>query len=93
MIKSEDIEKIFSQKFPGYYIRGVKDMGKFYLIFKAPYSVSPNDFVASGKVFDALDKLTGNFSEYDITSNPTLYRNAKDVEIKTLMDTPISNIK
>lgn len=93
MIKPENIEDIFSKEFPDYYIRGVKDMGKFYLIFKAPYNVLPNEFTASGKVFDALDKLTGKFSEYDITSNPILYRNAKDVDIKTLMDTPLSNIK
>ncbi len=69
---------------------GCLDFGNFYVFCIVRWFEDPKDNYLSGTVFDAVDKKTGKIFEYDITSDPDAYFNAKEISIKTMLDTPIS---
>lgn len=81
--------KLLSKIKPAYDVGGCLDFGKFYVFCLIPFYNIGDETYDSGTVFDAVDKRTGKIFEYDLTSDPDAYNNAKEIDIKTIFDTKI----
>lgn len=69
------------------------DFGKFYGFTFSPYKSYGRDVYATGPYMVAVDKETGNLSYYNITSDSELYSKARKVDVSTIMDKTLEDLK
>lgn len=85
--------RIISIENPVMKVRACLDFGTFFAFNLAPLDVDNDEDYESGTCLLAVDKNSKQTFIYDITEDVDAYYNAKKVEVGTIFDVKISDIK
>lgn len=69
------------------------DFGKFYGFAFSPYKSQDREVYSTGPYMVAVNKETGDMSYYNIMNDSNLYLKAKKVDVSTIMDKTLEEIK
>lgn len=74
---------ILKSKFPEKVVKGCVDFPAFYAFYMVKKEFAQEKLISTQFV-DAVDKKTGRVFDYDIFSDMSAYRNARNVDVRLL---------